>query len=103
MTLWITPGPWGFTYDGSSDWTIGEADDPQGKPVAHVWVPHYRETHTIVAGVRVADVPCDVRLIAAAPDLLVAAKVALNDQMYKDWPRIADLLVAAITKAEGRE
>ena len=44
----------------------------------------------------------NARLIAAAPDLLVAAKAALNDRMYKHWPGIADLLIAAIAKAEGR-
>lgn len=43
----------------------------------------------------------NVRLIAAAPDLLIACKAALNDRMYKDWPGIADLLIAAIAEAEG--
>lgn len=43
----------------------------------------------------------DARLIAAAPDLLVACKAALNDRMFKDWPGIAALLMDAIAKAEG--
>ena len=40
-------------------------------------------------------------LIAAAPDLLMACQMALNDRMFKDWPEIATALIAAIAKAEG--
>lgn len=43
----------------------------------------------------------NARLIAAAPELLTACEAALNDRMYKDWPPIADLLIAAIAKATG--
>ena len=43
----------------------------------------------------------DMRLCAAAPDLLIACRVALNDRMYKDWPKIADILMNAIIKAGG--
>lgn len=32
-----TPTPWGYCYDGSSDWSIGEASDPQGKMVCTIW------------------------------------------------------------------
>lgn len=42
------------------------------------------------------------RLGRQQDDLLIACKAALNDRMYKDWPGIADLLIAAIAKAEGR-
>ena len=45
----------------------------------------------------------DWHLIAAAPDLLVACKMALNDRMFKDWPEIATALMAAIEKAEGEK
>lgn len=57
-----TPGPWGYCYDGSSDWSIGEASDPQGKFVANIWDKD---------DVRAA---ANARLIAAAPDLLAALK-----------------------------
>ena len=43
----------------------------------------------------------DARLISAAPDLLHACEAALNDRMYKDWPGVADLLIAAIAKAKN--
>jgi hypothetical protein len=32
-----TPTPWGFIYDGSSEWSIGPADDPQSNPVMTIW------------------------------------------------------------------
>ena len=32
-----TTTPWGFTYDGSSDWSIGQAEDPQGMVVCNIW------------------------------------------------------------------
>jgi len=32
-----TPTPWGYTYDGSSDWSIGPVNDPQSNPVMNVW------------------------------------------------------------------
>lgn len=48
-------------------------------------------------------IEANARLIAAAPDLLTACKVALNDRMFKDWPTIAPILIAAIAKAEGTE
>ena len=63
----FTPGPWEFTYDGSSDWSIGPAADPQGRRVARCWVPLKRQTSTMRHGVEVADIPADVRLIAQAP------------------------------------
>ena len=34
--------------------------------------------------------------------LVSACKIALNDRMYKDWPAVADALIAAVNKAEGR-
>lgn len=44
----------------------------------------------------------DAHLIAAAPDLLLACRMALNDRRFDDWPEIAPYLIAAIAKAEGR-
>jgi hypothetical protein len=34
-----TPGPWGYTYDGSNDYSIGAAEDPQAQRVASVYDP----------------------------------------------------------------
>lgn len=55
----------------------------------------------------VEDSLSDARLIAAAPDLLAAAKKALDEMCRTIAPRnsftdAVDLLDAAITKAEGR-
>ncbi len=41
-------------------------------------------------------------LIAAAPDLFHACEAALNDRMFKDWPDVATILIAAINKAKGK-
>jgi hypothetical protein len=32
-----TEGPWGFTYDGSSAWSIGPVSDPQLHRIANVY------------------------------------------------------------------
>lgn len=32
-----TAVPWGYVYDGSSEWSIGPADDPQSNPVMTIW------------------------------------------------------------------
>ncbi len=47
-----------------------------------------------------AEAESNARLMAAAPDLLLACQVALHDRMYKDWPEVADILMAAIKKAD---
>lgn len=87
-----TPGPWGFTYDGGGDYSIGPADDPQVDRIAHV-------AETMSGHGDWERRMADARLIAAAPDLLHACEAALNDRMFKDWPEIATLLIAAIKKA----
>lgn len=74
-------------------WTVESADWPDDEPgIVRYYVRH--------------DPPeigmANAQLIAAAPDLLAAARAALNDRMYKEWPQVADLLIAAIAKAEGR-
>lgn len=60
MSAKHTPGPWAYAYDGSSTWSIGEADDPQDKLVASIGD---RDDARATA---------NARLIAAAPDLLKA-------------------------------
>ncbi len=47
-------------------------------------------------------VDADSALVSAAPELLQACEMALNDRMYREWPAIADALMAAITKAGGQ-
>jgi len=77
-----TPGPWAWTYDGSKDYSIGEADDPQANAVAHVyaWQRNYDKARANCA------------LIAAAPDLLEArsstrsASVAAT-MISASWPK----------------
>lgn len=85
-----TPGPWGWTYDGSSDYSIGQADDPQVKRVANIYA--WQRNHD--------QAMADCALIAAAPDLLAALKALLTECGGSDDVRIA--AEAAIALAEGR-
>lgn len=97
-----TPGPW----------SIGEINDywtdsisivePDGAAIACTTRGggFAYEAPDALAGERAPALP-NARLIAAAPELLDACKAALNDRMFKDWPEIATLLMAAIAKAEG--
>lgn len=71
-----TPGPWGYTYDGSSTWSIGPAADPQVDRVATIF------------GTRNNDAICraNARLMAAAPELLAALKALLSiDEVRHVW------------------
>lgn len=40
-----SPRPWGYTYDGSSDWSIGPKDDPQVNPVMNIWTKDDDKAH----------------------------------------------------------
>jgi hypothetical protein len=82
-----TPGPWGYTYDGSSTWSIGPEADPQDGSVASIFDRKDERARA------------NARLIAAAPDLLAALKYLL-ELGGDDDRRIA--AEAAIAKAEGR-
>lgn len=82
-----TRKPWGWVYDGSSTYSIGAADDPQGTMIASL-----RDRN----GAR-AVAHCN--LIAAAPELLDALKYLL-ELGGDDDRRIA--AEAAIARAEGR-
>ena len=87
-----TPGPWTARPNNWSRWEIHYAngilasvskwDDPATPPP-------------------IAEMKANASLIAAAPDLLTACEVALNDRMFKDWPEVATLLKDAIKKARG--
>lgn len=81
--------PLGWTYDGSSDYSIGYADDPQANCVARMWDRKDERARAY----------CD--LFTAAPDLLAALKSLLAECGGCDDARIA--AKAAIEKAEGRK
>ncbi len=86
-----TTGPW-------------RVEKLSGSPLARVFGPGEpsieTEICTLYTGYKQTE---NASLIAAAPDLLLACKMALNDRMFKDWPPIATALIAAIAKAEGHE
>lgn len=94
-----TPGPWGYTYDGSSTWSIGPSDDPQVNSVATIFDR------------RDARARANAQVIAAAPDLLAALKRAREAlkateditgtwDLYQHSPEM-QAINAALAKAEG--
>lgn len=91
------------TENTPAPWTTGGIFDPNGPdPRTTIWGkrPRGAQSGDIIAhDVRLRDTD----LIAAAPDLLTACKMALNDRMFKDWPEVATALIAAIAKAEGKD
>lgn len=90
-----TPGPWQH-YDDSADATHRHQIAAFGKTVAHVYCTKGDETSDAA----------NARLIAAAPDLLEAARRALNfiqnteDEFGDNLPS-GDALRAAIARATG--
>lgn len=93
-----TPGPWGWVYDGSSTYSIGEDDDPQGTMIASV------------ADRRSERAMANCSLIAAAPELLAALKGLLAFEEYAAYCQECGIgrsaewqaAKAAVAKAEGR-
>lgn len=81
-------GPWGWVYDGSSTYSIGDADDPQGTMIASVR-DRNDERATVICN-----------LLAAAPDLLAALTITRGQWIHSVN---ADLCLAALAKAEGRQ
>ena len=41
-----TEGPWGWTYDGSGDYSVGLAEDPQAERYASMWATHRLRVQT---------------------------------------------------------
>ncbi len=83
-----TPGPWEIGQDG-----LGISVDADGVPVCMCDGP-------------VEDNEANARLIAAAPDLLVAGQHILQvawNGTYAEQESALQSLRAAIAKAEGRE
>lgn len=82
MTALRTPGPWNVDAGASGEDIVFGAN---GSVVAQVFGPNFRG---------------DALLIAAAPDMLAALKVALM-WSDKDWVGY-ETVTAAVAKAEGR-
>jgi hypothetical protein len=88
-----TPGPW-------------EYQDAHEMAAAVLHVDRCWEVGISAEAEGLALVPgneANARLIAAAPDLLVACEAALNERMFKDWPDVATLLIKAIKKATSSD
>jgi hypothetical protein len=86
-----TPGPW-------------EYQDAHEMAAAVLHVDRCWEVGISAEAEGLALVPgneANARLIAAAPDLLVACEAALNERMFKDWPDVATLLINAVKKAKA--
>ena len=79
--------PWGWCYDGSSTYSIGGIDDPQGELVASV------RTRDGDRGAQLC------ALIAAAPELLAAVELLLQLGGDDDRRIVAE---QAVAKARGR-
>ena len=99
-----TPGPWEIRDERPEELSqsiliVGPPDARSKHRHGRPLVVAMRGWNDTAPSDTAEGVLADARLIAAAPDLLIAAKVALN-HMYKDWPGIADLLIVAIAKAE---
>lgn len=102
-----TPGPW----------RVGPSNDVQGRYAdsSQIWVPHGAVSHCVVASVNyhLSQSEANARLIAAAPDLLKAAKEVLAGLNARIDAALADgghavpvfhgiaELHAAIAKAEN--
>lgn len=88
-----TPGPWGIDSDGASVCHLG---GPRTICRADTYVPGPRYRKPLDNADR-----ANLRLIAAAPDLLEACRAILS--LTTDEPSPAwDLVRAAIRKAEGQ-
>jgi len=87
-----TPGPWvwGDNYRGLYG-SGGEEDEVlQYAPYDGLWLAYVNGREA------------NARLIAAAPELLKALKVLLNETMYKNHPAQSQIAIDAIAKAEGK-
>ena len=91
-----TPGPWRTHKRTKNVGIFADTPTMSSVPIAEV------------CGVCVDDVDANARLIAAAPDLLEASRLAClvmakgNGLSYKDRQEAHEACIAAIAKAEGR-
>lgn len=86
-----TPGPWQYAFEGGTAAFIVDAD---GTTVCKLSVTKNSTAHSSLAA--------NVRLIAAAPDLLAALKALVEDQRDASLPVLAQAR-EAIEKAEGEK
>ncbi len=86
-----TPGPW-YTKHGQ----ISSLTSTHGCTIANC--------NATAKGISPAEVEANARLIAAAPSMLRALKIALNGGIDYDltWDEVMDEVSRAIAKAEGR-
>jgi hypothetical protein len=95
-----TPGPWFVGAQNDALFIIDKKPRPSND---YPW--HDYDVAAIAKVYRDGDngiEDANANVLAAAPQLLAACKAALNDRMFKDWPDVAQLLIDAIAKAEGR-
>lgn len=81
-----TPGPW---HIGQANWVVS---GDKSIPIAKVGQAHAEN----------GEQEANTRLIAAAPDLLAAAKRIIYPDGGRDYPDGQEALARAIAKAEGR-
>ena len=101
-----TPTPWGYTYDGSSEWSIGPAADPQSNPVMSIWSRNDDRARANAAFI-VRAVNCHDELIDACRDALHALEVTNPEALQGSRSQARIRLMAkrelrvVIAKAEG--
>lgn len=96
MSVLHTPGPW-----TRHDYRIFREDPPTQR--------NFRQIATCASNAagRTAEAEANARLIAAAPDLLAAARAVAetcpcDPDINPQWEAAWDALATAIVKAEGR-
>lgn len=89
-----TPGPWTYEpQDGTPGHCLcAQVFGPDGNSIATVDPSQPDES----------EANANARLMAAAPDMLTALKVLVNDSMFKDHPAASQMAIDAIAKAETR-
>ena len=95
MATQHTPGPWGtdlLEHDHPYQDIVVRAGT---RTICRVWIDD-APVHDYNAAQL-----ANARLIAAAPELLEALKVVIDDLMYKDHARVINVAHAAIAKATG--
>lgn len=105
MSAAYTPGPWTFSKDDQFGDTRFYVAQQEGAP----YTPHYSDVATVIAetcvGDRLAIQQANARLIAAAPEMLEALKVALamilEECADPEHTYQVDVITKAMAKATG--
>lgn len=105
MSTKHTPGPWQIGHKSQfGTYNPSVIHTEEGVGVATVYgIPMHVRLEEITGDAHCANGLANARLIAAAPELLAAAKVALDfiSSMPGDMGELEDQLATAIDKAEG--